>query len=431
MDYRIAIDAAPLLAALELIVGARLLLTRAPQSSPRSLATRDRRIVGGGFVATAALWALTAILLRNGDSTMLAALIPWLGVVALGVAVIFWRRRPMQVTGALQNLTDPARLEQLPSDMRPLVGRVRALARRITMVGTLDATLRALFIGAVVAAIWLLVDRVLTDTTTDLLTGLLAAPVLALAGGVAAGLLLSGATPVEAAVRADIVLNLRERLSTALAINGQTEFEVAVRRDAVDQLRNAQWAEVAPMRMPWQGPATLAVGALLVAGALWLPTWRLLDQTAKQPPSTSQMRSNAGKALDILTTNRHEFNELADAIGTKEMKSLVDQINRVIEELQQRPNPNDAMSELRQKELIQKLSDLEDQADQLRKQLEALGKDAETMKQQRDQNGESGPKDPADTLKDKLSQQDYEGSADALKDMQKQMDKADKGDGQA
>ena len=298
--------ASPLLAALELIVGFRLLVTR--PGAGRGLASRDRRVIGFSFVGAAVLWAGLAVALRGSDTALLAAGVPWLAVVLMGVLVMLWRRRPLQVADALRVLTDPNRLQQLPSDMRPLVGRVRSLARRITLVGAADATLRALFIGSVVAAIWLLVDRVLTNTSMDLLTGLLAAPILALAGGMLAGWWLSRATPVEAAVRADIVLNLRERLSTALSVDGQSAFEAAVRRDAVDQLRTAQWGDVAPMKFPWQAPATLAVGALLVAGALWLPAWRLLDQPTKQAPSTAALNSNSAKALEILSANRMELN---------------------------------------------------------------------------------------------------------------------------
>ena len=163
--------------------------------------------------------------------------------------------------------------------MKILEMRLRPVQVRMGLNRFLSDALLGLCIGWAAAAAALLLDKLLYLPAP--LGWLPWAATVAPLAGAALGAWLRRAGPREAAILVDARLALAERLSSALLVSGETPMEAAVRADAERHLSRLAPAVACPVA--W--PRRRLWGALLALAALGLavsaPRWDLLQRGSK------------------------------------------------------------------------------------------------------------------------------------------------------
>lgn len=217
--------------------------------------------------------------------------------------------------------------------VRQIRRKVRAVQGRLLWIAFCRRFLTALGWASVLLALFVLVSR---------LFPLRVAPIQVLpwlAGTAAAWVILwtwlLRVRLLEAAVRADEALGLKERLSTALVIPAPRSLaEAAVLEDAAEHARAIHPARAFPMRLGRPLVRASAAVAVLAGLWLWMPQMNLLAKASQPKPGTPQAAVEAHKeavaqledmAKELAQTDKVEKSQVSQKLE-RDLSALAKQI---------------------------------------------------------------------------------------------------------
>ena len=287
--------------------------------------------------------------------------------------------------------------------MSILQARLRPVQVRMGLNRFLSDALKGLALGWGCAAGVILLDRLLGFgiPLAWLPSTVLAATAAPLAAA-AVSAWMRRATLRQAALLSDERLGLAERLSSALLVSGSTPMEAAVLEDAGRHLGRLRPEAACPMAFSRRRAWTAAAALLLLSGALCCPTWDLLGRKAAADARTlARLKADTlAKAVEVKVK---KISEDAKAKG-EEMGDLGKGLEQLAKDLKEGvQDPAQALAEI--KDLEKKL---QEEASQFKdKDQAALAKDVKkAMDDMAKADGKSPESPQADALKDLAQKMD-------------------------
>lgn len=219
-------------------------------------------------------------------------------------------------------------------------------------------------------------------------------------------------TALEAATDVDTALSLRDRLGSSIeleSLDRDDPFVQLLERDAEEAAGRVNIAEATPIRLgnAWLAWPTLA--ALLVVAVLFMPTLDLLgrQQAALLKAQEEARVEEASSTIDDIIEQTHE--QLAQLDPTTE-----DELPNIMEELQRQLERGDLTPEEAEAQIA---AALEEKSQQLQEQADLAQQTTEMLQEMLAESA-----DPENTgaseLEQALESGDFETAAEALKELQ-------------
>jgi hypothetical protein len=277
---------------------------------------------------------------------------------------------------------------------------------RLQWIALLSRVLVALGMASVLLALYVLASRLVPLALRPL-------DLLPWAGG-AAGLWVIVRTwlrrvrLMEAAVRADEALGLKERLSTALQIReAKNEAEAAVLEDAAEHARGIRAGQAFPMRLgrPF-GRAAFAMAALVLL-YLYMPQFNLLARAAQKQngpsPVAVEAKKEAVKQLEELAGQIGQADKVEAPQIAKKLEKDLGLLARQIKE-----------QKLTGEQAVAKMEKIGEKITQRREEIEKMMEKAANMQTR----GEGRNLSP---IAKAMQKGDFAKAAKALEELKKQM----------
>jgi DNA repair exonuclease SbcCD ATPase subunit len=289
--------------------------------------------------------------------------------------------------------------------------KVRQAQRRLDFDRFVRRGIVALAVVVALAAGILLADRFFQWNLSE--SYLFAGAIVTAFIGTTLWNLLRPVRPVEAALRLDQSLGLKERLSTLVSLDDAIRNQPAgqaLAREAATRAEGIDVAAALPMKLPRSAWWPALAAGLYLAIALGVGPIQLPGQaTARETTPEEQERIQAEiKRLEQRTKEREK--KLTEEGAGQELAAINADIEKAAREIKNNPKTNADQAALRLSDLAQSLEQRQEKTEHLDKMKRALA--------QLPRAGEGVSK----KLEDSLREGDFKKAAQAIQELKKQME---------